>query len=50
MRRDQESPFCEDLITVESGLVDLQLHVLAKVSSLLEVLLSGGSYEHMHQL
>ena len=42
MVRDRESPFAEDLIAASSGTVDASLPVLAKVSSLVEVLRLGG--------
>ena len=48
--RDREYPFAEDLIADSSGTVDGSLPVLAKVSSLVEVLRLGGSYELVHQL
>ena len=48
--RDREYPFAEDLIVDSSGTVDTSLPVLAKVSSLVEVLRLGGSYELVHQL
>ena len=40
--RDREYPFAEDLIADSSGTVDAGLPVLAKVSSLVEVLRLGG--------
>ena len=40
--RDREYPFAEDLIADSSGTVDASLPVLAKVSSLVEVLRLGG--------
>ena len=40
--RDREYPFAEDLIANSSGTVDASLPVLAKVSSLVEVLRLGG--------
>ena len=43
--RDREYPFREDLIPDASGNTDPPLLVLAKVSSLLDVLHLGGSYE-----
>ena len=43
--RDREYPFREDLIPNASGNTDPQLPVLAKVSSLVDVLQLGGSYE-----
>ena len=42
---DREYPFREDLIPDASGNTDPQLPVLAKVSSLVDVLQLGGSYE-----
>ena len=48
--RDREYPFAEDLIVDSSGTVDASLPVLAKVSSLVEALRLGGSYELVHQL
>ena len=48
--RDREYPFAEDLIVDDSGAPDAKLPVLAKVSSLVEVLRLGGSYELVHQL
>ena len=50
--RHREYPFAEDLIADSSGTVDASLPVLAKVSSLVEVLRlgGGGSYELGHQL
>ena len=42
-QRDCEYHFWEDLITDDAGVVDPHLPILAKVSSLLEVL--GGNYE-----
>ena len=48
--RDREYPFAEDLIADSSGTVDASLPGLAKVSSLVEVLRLGGSYELVQQL
>ena len=48
--RDREYPFAGDLIVDGSGTVDASLPVLAKVSSLVEALRLGGSYELVHQL
>ena len=48
--RDRENPFAEDLIVDDSGAPYAKLPVLAKVSSLVEVLHLGGSYELLHQL
>ena len=47
--RDQEYLFAEDLIVDDSGAPDATLPVLAKVSSLVEVLRLDGSYELVHQ-
>ena len=47
---DRECPFAEDLLVEESGTPDATLPVLAKVSSLIEVLQLGGTYELLHQL
>ena len=43
--RDREYPFSEDVIVDETGAVDPNLGVMATVSSLIEVLRLGGSYE-----
>ena len=48
--RDREYPYREDLIPDASGNTDLQLPVLAKVSSLVDVLQLGGSYELVERL
>ena len=48
--RDRENPFCEDLITGDAGVVNPQLPILAKGSSLPEVLQLVGSYEPVQQL
>ena len=48
--RDREYPFAEDLIVDDSGAPDATLPVLAKVSSLIEVLRLGGPYELVNQL
>ena len=48
--RDREYPFAEDLIVDEFGAPDATLPVLAKVSSLIEVLRLGGPYELVYQL
>ena len=47
--RNREYPFSEDVIVDETGAVD-NLGVMAKVSSLIEVLRLGGSYELVYQL
>ena len=47
---DREYPIAEDLIVDDSEALDAKLPVLAKVSSLVEVLRLGGSYELVHQL
>ena len=48
--RNREYPFAEDLIVDDSGVPDTILPDLGKVSSLVEVLRLGGSYELVHQL
>ena len=48
--RDREYPFAEDLIIDESGTPDATLPVVAKVSSLIEILRLGGPYELVNQL
>ena len=48
--RDREYPFAEDLIVDESGALDATLPVVAKVSSLIEVLRLGGPYKLVSQL
>ena len=48
--RDREYPSSEDVIVDETGAVDPNLGVKAKVSSLIEVLRLGGSYELVYQL
>ena len=48
--RDREYPFDEDLTVDESGALDATLPVVAKVSSLIEVLPLGGPYELVSQL
>ena len=48
--RDREYPFSEDVIVDETGAVDPNLGVKAKVSPLIEVLRLGGSFELVHQL
>ena len=48
--RDREYPFSEDVIVDETGAVDPNLGVVAKVSSLIEVLCLGGSYELVYRL
>ena len=47
--RDREYPFFEDIFVDETGAVDPNLGVMAKVSSLIEVLRLGGSYELVYQ-
>ena len=47
---DREHPFAEDLIFDETGVVDPQLPVLTKVSSLVDALRVGGSYELIETL
>ena len=48
--RDREYLFAEDLIVDDSGAPDAKLPVLARVSSLFEVMPLGGSYELVHRL
>ena len=48
--RDREYPFSADVIVDETGAVDLNLGVMAKVSSLIEVLHLGGSYDLVYRL
>ena len=49
--RDREYPFTEDVIVVdETGAVDSNLGVMAKVSSLIELLRLGDSYEFVYRL
>ena len=48
--RVREYQFSEDVIVDETGAVDLNLGVMAKVSSRIEVLRLGGSYELVYQL
>ena len=50
MIRDRDYLFAEDLIVDDSGAPDAKLPVLAKVSSLVEMMRLGGSYELVHQL
>ena len=48
--RNREYPISEDVIVDETGAVDPNLGVMAKVSSLIEVLHLGGNYELVRQL
>ena len=48
--RDREYPFSEDVIVDESGAVDPNLGIMAKVSSLIEVLRLGGCYQLVYVL
>ena len=48
--RDKEYPFLEEVIVDETGAVDPNLGVMAKVSSRIKVLRLGGSYELVYQL
>ena len=48
--RDREYPFSEDVIVDETGAVDPNLGVMAKVSFFIEVLRLGGSYELVYRL
>ena len=50
VNRDREYPFAKDLIVDDSGTSDAALAVLAKLSSLIEGLRLGGSYELVNQL
>ena len=48
--RDGEYPFSEDVIVDETGSVDPNFGVMAKVSSLIELLRLGGNYELVYRL
>ena len=48
--RDRKYPFSEDVNVDETGAVDPNLGVMAKVSSVIEVLRLGGSYELVYRL
>ena len=48
--RDRDYPFSEDVIVDETNAVDPNLGVMAIVSSLIEVLRMGGSYELVYHL
>ena len=48
--RDRGYPFSEDVIVDETGAVDPNLGLMAKVSSLIEVLRLSGRYELVYQL
>ena len=48
--RDREYPFSEDVIVDDTGAMDPNSGVMAKVSSLIEVLRLGGSYELVYRL
>ena len=48
--KDREYPFSEDVIVDETGAVDPNLGVMAKVSSLIEVLRLSRSYELVYRL
>ena len=48
--RDREYPFSEEVNVDETGAVDPNLGVIAKVSSLIEVLRLSGSYELVYLL
>ena len=48
--RDRKYPFSEDVIVDETGAVDTNHGGMAKVSSLIEVLPLGGSYELVYRL
>ena len=47
---DREYPFSEDVIVDGTGAVDPNLGLMAKVSSLIEVLPLGGSYKLVYRL
>ena len=48
--RDRDYPFSEDVNMDKTGAVDPNLAIMAKASSLIEVLRLGGSYELVYQL
>ena len=48
--RDRGYPFSEDVIVDKTGAVDPNLGLMTKVSSLIEVLRLGGSYELVYRL
>ena len=48
--KDREYPFSEDDIVDKTGAVDTNRGIMAEVSSLIEVLHLGGSYELVYQL
>ena len=48
--RQRGYPLSEDVLVDETGAVDPNLGILAKISSLIEVLHLGGSYELVYQL
>ena len=48
--RDKDYPFSETVIVEDTGAVDTNLGILAKISYLIEVLRLGGSYELVYQL
>ena len=47
---DREYPFSEDVTVDESGAMDPHHGMIAKVSSLIEVLRLGGRYELVYRL
>ena len=47
--RDREYPFSGDVIVGETGAVDTNFGIMAKVSTLNEVLSRGGNYELVYQ-
>ena len=49
VQHDRAYLFHEDVISDETGVLDPQFPILAKVSSLLKVLLFVGSYEKLEQ-
>ena len=48
--KGREYPFSEDVLVDETGAVDPNLGVMAKVTSLIEVLRMGGSYGLVYRL
>ena len=48
--RDREYPYSGDVIVDDVGAVDTSLGILAEVSSLIEVLRLGGTYELVYLL
>ena len=48
--RDRDYPFSKDVIVDDTGAVDSNLGIIAEVSSAIEVLRLGRSYELVYQL